>query len=76
MDSQHMAFNDAQQKMIRIANDFDSIAEYLKQELSKSALLRDEEHFKINKIKYDYLTELSNIMANLKVEAQEGYEHD
>ncbi len=71
-----MAFNDAQQKMIRIANDFDSIAEYLKQELSKSALLRDEEHFKINKIKYDYLTELSNIMANLKVEAQEGYEHD
>ncbi len=76
MDSQHMAFNDAQQKMIRIANDFDSIAEYLKQELSKCALLRDEEHFKINKIKYDYLTELSNIMANLKVEAQEGYEHD
>lgn len=76
MDSQHMAFNDAQQKMIRIANDFDSIAEYLKQELSKSALLRDEKHFKTNKVKYDYLTELSNIMANLKVEAQEGYGHD
>lgn len=71
-----MAFNDAQQKMIRIANDFDSIAEYLKQELSKSALLRDEKHFKTNKVKYDYLTELSNIMANLKVEAQEGYGHD
>ncbi|MFA0233805.1 hypothetical protein [Vibrio sp. 10N.222.55.C7] len=63
-------------KMIQISDDFSLVAEHLKEQLSKSALQGDVEHFNKNKIKYDYLTELSNIMANLKVEAQEGYEHD
>lgn len=63
-------------KMIQIADNFSDVAEYLKQELERSAYRYDEEHYLTNKIKYNYLTELSNIMANHKVDTQEEYNND
>ncbi|MFN0720500.1 hypothetical protein BCU39_008360 [Vibrio cyclitrophicus] len=68
--------NNIKQKMIQISDDFSLIAEHLKEQLSKNALQGDVEHFNKNKTKHDYLTELSNIMANLKVEAQEERNYD
>ncbi|MEZ9705457.1 hypothetical protein AB4342_01350 [Vibrio breoganii] len=58
----------AEQKMIQMADDFSLVAGYLKEQLSLGAFHFDEEHFKANKIKYDYLTELCNVMGNLKEE--------
>ncbi|MFA0145367.1 hypothetical protein AB4452_04695 [Vibrio lentus] len=61
-----------EQKMIQIADDFAFISDYLKEQLSLSAYKSYQkqednfEHFKTNKIKHDYLTELSNVMGNLK----------
>ncbi|MEZ9229978.1 hypothetical protein AB4259_02700 [Vibrio amylolyticus] len=56
----------ANEKMIKIADDFEYVAAYLKQELSIKAFQRDEEHFNTNKINYDYLTKMVNMMSGLK----------
>ncbi|MGR5435251.1 hypothetical protein [Vibrio owensii] len=68
--------NNIEHKMIQIADAFAEVAEHLKQELESNAYAVDEERYLTNKIKYNYLTELSNIMANHKVDAQEEYNND
>ncbi|TOK48272.1 hypothetical protein CGI18_07205 [Vibrio parahaemolyticus] len=62
---------EAENKMIMLANDFPLVANYLKRELINKTFHKDEESFITNKIKHDYLTELSNLFVNLTITENE-----